>query len=173
MEPTNRLYLGNLDPATTQHEVEQEMHRFGRTISIWVARSPPGFAFVEFHEVHCATAALEALNGVRLGMNDIKVQYAKHKGRLEPPKHEPPTKAQMQARGVKAQKHRAVLKNLPASFTWRELKDEMKRIGDVIYADVDPHGDGCAAASARSRTIPLLSCLWPPRGALATLARAS
>ncbi|KAL3893043.1 MAG: hypothetical protein SGPRY_014530, partial [Prymnesium sp.] len=39
-------------------------------------------------------------------------------------------------------KHRAVLKNLPSSFSWKELKDEMRRIGDVIYADVDFRGDG-------------------------------
>ena len=41
-------------------------------------------------------------------------------------------------------KHRAVLKNLPATFSWKELKDEMRRIGDVIYADVSDRGDGCA-----------------------------
>eukprot|EP00965_Chrysotila_dentata_P204034 6182094-Pleurochrysis_carterae.AAC.4 len=39
-------------------------------------------------------------------------------------------------------KHRAILQNLPSSFSWKELKDEMRRIGDVIYADVDNHGDG-------------------------------
>ena len=27
------------------------------------------------------------------------------------------------------------------SFNWRELKDEMRRIGDVIYADVDELGE--------------------------------
>ena len=47
------------------------------------------------------------------------------------------------------QRHRVVLKNLPHSFTWRELKDEMRRIGDVIYADVDTNGDGCAGQPAR------------------------
>jgi len=41
-----------------------------------------------------------------------------------------------------ATKHRAILKNLPSTFSWKELKDEMRRIGDVIYADVDNHGDG-------------------------------
>ncbi len=43
-------------------------------------------------------------------------------------------------------RHRAILKNLPTTFSWNELKDEMRRIGDVIYADVDSRGDGCAGA---------------------------
>ena len=39
-------------------------------------------------------------------------------------------------------KHRAVLEGLPPSFTWKELKDEMRRIGRILYADIDEHGDG-------------------------------
>ena len=39
-------------------------------------------------------------------------------------------------------RHRIVLKNMPASFSWRELKAEMRRLGDVIYADIDANGDG-------------------------------
>eukprot|EP00966_Prymnesium_polylepis_P205035 4750438-Prymnesium_polylepis.2 len=46
-----RVYIGNLDPAMSQDEVDQECHRFGKLSSVWVARNPPGFAFVV--SVHC------------------------------------------------------------------------------------------------------------------------
>ena len=58
----------------------------------------------------------------------------------EPPPAQP-VEASL-AEGPPKVKHRAVLKNLPASFSWRELKDEMRRIGDIIYADLDDNGDG-------------------------------
>ena len=59
-------------------------------------------------------------------------------------------------------KHRAVLKNLPSTFSWKELKDEMRRIGDVIYADVSDRGDGCARAATRGAQ-PCVPALSAPR----------
>ena len=41
-----RVYIGNLDPAVSQDEVDQECRRFGKLSSVWVARNPPGFSFV-------------------------------------------------------------------------------------------------------------------------------
>jgi len=134
MEATNRVYIGNLDPTYTQQEMEAETQRFGPTQSVWVARSPPGFAFIEYHEISHAQACVEGLDGVRLGSQCVKAQFAKTQGRKSRPE---PTPA-----ASRSVKHRACLRNLPASFTWRELKDEMKQIGDVIYADVDAVGVG-------------------------------
>ena len=136
MEATNRVYVGNLDPSVTQQEMEAETRRFGQTTSVWVAKSPPGFAFVEFAEVRDAQAFIDGLDGYRMGSQTCKVQFAKSQGRKAPPAPVPIAN--------RATKHRVVVKNLPASFTWKELKDEMRRLGDVIYADVDARGDGCA-----------------------------
>ena len=41
-----RVYVGNLDPQATEEELTKEVARFGKVESVWVARSPPGFAFV-------------------------------------------------------------------------------------------------------------------------------
>ena len=81
MEPTTRVYIGNLDPAVTQEEMEEESRRFGETTSVWVARSPPGFAFIEFADVRDAQACVEGLDGVRLGSQQCRAQFAKNKGR--------------------------------------------------------------------------------------------
>lgn len=140
--PRIRVYIGNLDPSFTQQEMENEVRRFGPTKSVWVARSPAGFAFIEFETEDCAQACIEGLHDAKLGQSNVMVQFAKTNGRKEPPK------PQLRGGPDGAVKHRAVLKNLPPSFSWRELKDEMRRIGNVIYADMDGNGDGIVEFSS-------------------------
>jgi len=106
--------------------------RFGPTKSVWVARSPPGFAFIEFETEQDAQACIDVVHDARLGHQNVTAQFAKTNG----PKEPPPAKPALSCR------HRAVLKNLPASFSWRELQDEMRQLGSVIYADMDAQGDG-------------------------------
>ena len=107
--PTNRLYFGNLDVTFTQPDLEQECRRFGQTTSVWVARNPPGFAFVvraprhahaqccadplpvgprrltsarlsqEFADIRGAEGACRALNDVKLGSQHVRVEFAKNK----------------------------------------------------------------------------------------------
>ncbi|KAL1496806.1 hypothetical protein AB1Y20_014392 [Prymnesium parvum] len=138
-----RIYIGGLDPAVSQDEVEAECARFGKLASCWVARNPPGFAFVEYERAEDAEDAVEGLKDQRIGGGRVKVEIAKNRGKNSGP---PPARGGPPpppgGGGSTATKHRAVLKNLPASFSWKELKDEMRRIGDVIYADVDLRGDG-------------------------------
>lgn len=58
-----KVYVGGLpDDATTQ-ELEDAFHRFGRIRKVWVARRPPGFAFVEFEDARDAEDAVKALDG--------------------------------------------------------------------------------------------------------------
>ncbi len=41
-----RVYVGNLPRDVQEAEVSDVFRRFGRIVSIWIARNPPGFAFV-------------------------------------------------------------------------------------------------------------------------------
>ena len=108
------------------------------TKSVWVARSPPGFAFIEFETEQDAQACIDVVHDARLGHQNVTAQFAKTNGPKEPPPAKPAPSC----------RHRAVLKNLPASFSWRELQDEMRQLaemqqlGSVIYADMDAQGDG-------------------------------
>ena len=107
--PTNRLYFGNLDVNFTQPDLEQECRRFGQTTSVWVARNPPGFAFVvraprhahaqccadplpvgprrltsarlsqEFANIRDAEDACKALHDVKLGSQHVRVEFSKNK----------------------------------------------------------------------------------------------
>jgi RNA recognition motif-containing protein len=84
-EATSRLFLGNLDPSVTEQQLEAELLRFSRPTSVWVARNPPGFSFVEFATIPDAEACLVNVNGMRIGKNDVRVEFAKNRGRKEAP----------------------------------------------------------------------------------------
>ncbi|XP_039849173.1 serine/arginine-rich splicing factor RSZ23 isoform X2 [Panicum virgatum] len=58
-----RVYVGNLDPRVTAREIEDEFRTFGVLRSVWVARKPPGFAFIDFDDRRDAQDAIRELDG--------------------------------------------------------------------------------------------------------------
>ncbi|CDI78664.1 Arginine/serine-rich splicing factor RSZ21 transcript II, related [Eimeria acervulina] len=59
-----KVYVGNLDPESTSTELEEIFRRYGKLSNIWVARNPPGFAFVTFEDMRDARDAVEATDGI-------------------------------------------------------------------------------------------------------------
>lgn len=47
---SSRVYVGELNPSAVKGDLEREFDRYGRLRDVWVARNPPGFAFVEFED---------------------------------------------------------------------------------------------------------------------------
>eukprot|EP00775_Hariotina_reticulata_P009284 gene9284-9449_t len=58
-----RVYVGGLRPDTTERELEDEFSAYGAIRSIWVARKPPGFAFVEFEDTRDAEDCVRQADG--------------------------------------------------------------------------------------------------------------
>ncbi|GAQ91054.1 hypothetical protein KFL_007200030 [Klebsormidium nitens] len=58
-----RVYVGGLDPRATERELEDIFVKFGVLRSVWVARKPPGFAFIEFDDPRDADDAIRDLDG--------------------------------------------------------------------------------------------------------------
>ncbi|GAB2280436.1 Serine/arginine-rich splicing factor rsz21 [Dionaea muscipula] len=58
-----RVYVGNLDPRVSERDLEDEFRLFGVLRSVWVARRPPGYAFIEFDDRRDALDAIRALDG--------------------------------------------------------------------------------------------------------------
>ncbi|XP_050218574.1 serine/arginine-rich splicing factor RSZ22 [Mercurialis annua] len=68
----SRVYVGNLDPRVTERDLEDEFRRFGVIRSVWVARRPPGYAFVDFDDKRDAEDAIHELdskNGWRVELS--------------------------------------------------------------------------------------------------------
>lgn len=45
-----KVYVGDLGSNASKQELEEAFGYYGPLRSVWVARNPPGFAFVEFED---------------------------------------------------------------------------------------------------------------------------
>ncbi|MEE6492941.1 hypothetical protein FKM82_016675 [Ascaphus truei] len=58
-----KVYVGNLGNNGNKTELERAFGYYGPLRSVWVARNPPGFAFVEFEDPRDAADAVRELDG--------------------------------------------------------------------------------------------------------------
>ena len=58
-----KVYVGDLPRDASEKEVERAFSYYGPLKSVWVARNPPGFAFVEFEDDRDAEDAVRGLDG--------------------------------------------------------------------------------------------------------------
>ncbi|EIE19414.1 hypothetical protein COCSUDRAFT_58700 [Coccomyxa subellipsoidea C-169] len=72
----SRIYVGNLPSSTAERDLEEEFIRFGTLRSVWVARKPPGFAFVEYEDPRDADDAVRKLDGFK----GWRVEHSKNRG---------------------------------------------------------------------------------------------
>ena len=74
-----KVYVGGLtDRPPSKEDLEYEFSYYGRLRNVWVARSPPGFAYIEFESSRDAKDAVRALDGKSLrGGIRMKVEMAK------------------------------------------------------------------------------------------------
>ncbi|CAL8102960.1 unnamed protein product [Prunus armeniaca] len=59
----SRVYVGNLSPRVSEADLEDEFRVFGVIRSVWVARRPPGYAFVDFDDSRDAEDAIREIDG--------------------------------------------------------------------------------------------------------------
>lgn len=58
-----KVYIGGLGNGADSREIETAFGAFGRVVNVWVARNPPGFAFVAFEDPRDAEDAVRCLDG--------------------------------------------------------------------------------------------------------------
>ena len=58
-----KVYVGGLTRNTSKEEVERAFGHYGRLRNVFVARNPPGFAFVEYEDSHDAEDSVRGLDG--------------------------------------------------------------------------------------------------------------
>jgi len=76
-----KVYIGNLGNSAAKNEIEDAFGRYGNLTNVWIARNPPGFAFVEFEDARDAEDATRALDGTRLCGERVKVEMSTGKSR--------------------------------------------------------------------------------------------
>ena len=58
-----KVYVGDLGYGAAKQELEDAFSKYGPLRNVWVARNPPGFAFVEFEDPRDAEDAVKGMDG--------------------------------------------------------------------------------------------------------------
>ncbi|XP_054153644.1 serine/arginine-rich splicing factor 3-like [Oppia nitens] len=76
-----KVYVGELGNNGTRHELEDAFGYYGPLKEVWVARNPPGFAFIMFQDPRDARDAVRGLDGKILCGRRIRVELSTGKSR--------------------------------------------------------------------------------------------
>lgn len=77
-----KVYVGDLARDATEKEIERAFTYYGPLKSVWVARNPAGFAFVEFEDERDAEDAVRGLDGTNISGSRVRVEHST--GRVRP-----------------------------------------------------------------------------------------
>ncbi|GBN34275.1 hypothetical protein AVEN_192252-1 [Araneus ventricosus] len=75
------VFVGGLAEDTQKEDLEREFSRFGNLTKVWVARNPPGFAFIDFENDDEANEAIKEMNGATFNGSEIRVDVSRSNGR--------------------------------------------------------------------------------------------
>ncbi|XP_047525965.1 RNA-binding protein 1 isoform X1 [Pieris napi] len=78
-----KVYVGNLGTNASKYEIEKIFSKYGSIRNVWVARNPPGFAFVEFEDPRDAEDAVRGLDGTRCCGTRIRVEMSNGRTRRD------------------------------------------------------------------------------------------
>uniref|UniRef100_A0A6A7FVX5 Serine/arginine-rich splicing factor 7-like n=1 Tax=Hirondellea gigas TaxID=1518452 RepID=A0A6A7FVX5_9CRUS len=77
----NKVYVGDLGSTASRQDLEDAFSYYGRLTNVWVARNPPGFAFVEFEDPRDADDAVRALDGRSICGRRVRVELSTGRSR--------------------------------------------------------------------------------------------
>ncbi|PKI53909.1 hypothetical protein CRG98_025703 [Punica granatum] len=145
------IYVGNLPADIREVEIEELFYKYGRILDIElkIPPRPPCYCFVEFESSRDAEDAIRGRDGYNFDGCRLRVELA-HGGRGQP--------SSSDRRGSyggggggggsgrfgisRHSEFRVVVRGLPSSASWQDLKDHMRKAGDVCFADVSRDSDG-------------------------------
>lgn len=137
-----RLFVGNLPMDIKEKEVEDLFYKYGRMKEVDIKQPPrpPAYAFITFEHEDDAHDAVKGRDGYEFDGSRLRVEFAKG-SRGGGPSDRSDRRETRGGRGKRSE-WRVIVSRLPKSASWQDLKDFMRKAGDVIYADIDPTGDG-------------------------------
>ncbi|XVE73324.1 hypothetical protein DITRI_Ditri11bG0108500 [Diplodiscus trichospermus] len=138
------LYVGNLPGDVREREVEDLFYKYGPIVHIElkIPPRPPGYAFLEFEEARDAEDAIRGRDGYDFGGYRLRVELA-HGGRGRSSIDHHSSHSSGRGRGPsRRSEYRVLVTGLPSSASWQDLKDHMRRAGDVCFSQVFRDGSG-------------------------------
>ncbi|XP_030451625.1 serine/arginine-rich-splicing factor SR34 isoform X1 [Syzygium oleosum] len=140
------VYVGNLPGDIREREVEDLFRKYGPIahIDLKIPPRPPGYAFVEFEDARDAEDAIHGRDGYDFDGHRLRVELA-HGGRGHSSSSDRHSShgGGRGSRGVsRHSEFRVLVSGLPSSASWQDLKDHMRRGGDVCFSQVFRDSNG-------------------------------
>jgi len=76
-----KVYIGNLGNNASKYDLEDAFAKYGPLKNVWVARNPPGFAFVEFEDSRDAEDSVRGMDGTRVCGQRVRVEMSSGQSR--------------------------------------------------------------------------------------------
>jgi len=124
------VYVGGIGGDCRERDIESFFSGYGNIKQVNVKK---GFAFTVFEDERDAEDAVKALSGRRLKGERVKLEFAKGERR-----------GSDRDRYEAGAGNRVVVENLSSKTAWQDLKDYMKKAGEVLYckAHHERQGEG-------------------------------
>lgn len=135
---TTRVYVGNLPMDIRTREVEDLFYKYGRIkdIDVKFPSRPPAFAFVDFEDSRDADDAIDGRDGYEYDGHRLRVEPANAGGRRGGGGASARFPRNVRGTG----EYSVEVSNLPLRASWQDLKDYMRKAGDVVFSEVDGRG---------------------------------
>jgi len=154
-----RIFVGNLPIDIKEREIEDIFDRYGkiRDIDIKCPSRPPAFAFITFDHYRDAEDAIAGEDGQKFDGLRLRVEMSKGSrgsddrysgGRFSDDRRDR-DRDRRPVGGGRRTDFGVIVTNLPRRCSWQDLKDFMRKAGDVVFADIDSYGDGVVEFSNR------------------------
>ncbi|KAG7334566.1 hypothetical protein KOW79_002973 [Hemibagrus wyckioides] len=139
-----RVFIGRLSPHARERDVEKFFKGYGRIREINLKN---GFGFVEFDDHRDADDAVYELNGKELCNERVTIEHARSRrgrggGGGAGSRFSPRFGGYRQSRSAGSRygppvrtEHRIIVENLSSRISWQDLKDLMRKVGDVTFVD--------------------------------------
>ena len=130
-----------------EKEIDDIFYKFGDIKDIEIKRPsrPPAFAFITFYDRRDAEDAVDRRDGYRFDGAPLRCEHARDYRRDD--RRGPAPRGGGGPRNTS--EYRVVIKGLSSRTSWQDLKDFMRKEGDVLYTNVDKEGGGIVDFSNR------------------------
>ncbi|KAF9925995.1 serine arginine-rich splicing factor [Linnemannia zychae] len=119
-----RVYLGHLSRDTSDRDIERLFKNYGNISGVKLKN---GYAFVEFDNARDADDVVHDFHGKDFLGERLVVEIARgERARRNDDRYGPPERTD----------HRLIVENLAYGVSWQDIKDMMRKAGEVTYADL-------------------------------------
>ncbi|XP_073105049.1 serine/arginine-rich splicing factor SR30-like isoform X2 [Elaeis guineensis] len=140
------MYAASCMHFKTPPSIIMNIFKYGPIVDIdlKIPPRPPGYAFVEFEDPRDAEDAIRGRDGYNFDGHRLRVELA-HGGRGQSSsfdRHSSHSSGGRRGGVSRRSEYRVLVTGLPSSASWQDLKDHMRRAGDVCFSEVFRDGGG-------------------------------